>query len=93
MADPELGEIYQQLRALESELDSSEQASRYAERLNAFRERDGFRLQAESEKIMAGLGFTLQEEKPADGPAVQWSTRSVGAREAFALIDRPASHR
>ena len=98
MADPELGEIYQQFRALESQLDSSDHASQYAERLNAYRERDGFRLQAESEKIMAGLGFSPQERNLPMGllssgqRARSELVRLLLSSTDLLLIDEPTNH-
>ncbi len=88
MANPELGAIYRQIRALESQLDSSEQASRYAELLNTYQERDGFRLQAEAEKSWRDLDSAPGEE------TCQWAccpvVNALGpSRQAIALPDRP----
>ena len=62
MANPELGKIYQQFRGLETQLDSCEHASQYAERLNTFQERGGFRLQAEAEKLWPDLDSVRKKE-------------------------------
>ena len=98
MSDPELGEIYQSFRSLESNLDNSEQATRYAECLNAFRERDGFRLQAESEKIMAGLGFSPTDKNlpmrllSSGQRARSELVRLLLTQADLLLIDEPTNH-
>ena len=88
MANPELGMIYQQFRTLETQLDCCEHASRYAEHLNTYQERDGFRLQAEAEKLLDGLGFRPHER---DLPMGLLSSGQRARSELVRLLLSPAN--
>ncbi len=88
MANPELGMIYQQFRALETQLDCCEHASHYAECLNTYQERGGFRLQAEAEKLLDGLGFRPHER---DLPMGLLSSGQRARSELIRLLLSPAN--
>ena len=98
MANPELGAIHRQIRALESQLDSCEQASWYAERLNTYQEQGGFRMAAEAEKVMVGLGFRPEErDLPMGRLSSGQRTRAELVRLLLApsnllLMDEPGNH-
>ena len=62
-ANPGLAEIHHEIRRLESQLDDDERACRYAGLLSAFEEQGGFRLEAEAEKVLDGLGFRSRERE------------------------------
>jgi len=79
-------------------LDDDQRAYRYAELLSVFEEQGGFRLEAESEKVLDGLGFRPQERD------LQVSCLSSGQRALaelakllvapadLLLIDEPTNH-
>jgi len=97
-ACPGLAETHQEIRRLESHLDDDQRAYRYAELLSVFEEQGGFRLEAESEKVLDGLGFRPQERD------LQVSCLSSGQRALaelakllvapadLLLIDEPTNH-
>jgi ATP-binding cassette subfamily F protein 3 len=97
-ANPALAELVQEIRSLEPRLDNADQASRYAGLLIAYEEQGGFRLQAEAEKVLDGLGFNAGERQlPMGKLSSGQRTRAELARLLLApadllLIDEPTNH-
>lgn len=97
-ANPALAKLLQEIRTLESSLGEADHAGRYAILLNAFEECGGFRLQAEAEKVLEGLGFTARERQLS----LQQLSSGQRARAELAklllapadllLIDEPTNH-
>jgi ATP-binding cassette subfamily F protein 3 len=97
-ACPGLAETHREIRRLESHLYDDQRACQYAELLSAFEEQGGFRLEAESEKVLDGLGFRAHERD------LQVSCLSSGQRALaelakllvapadLLLIDEPTNH-
>jgi ATP-binding cassette subfamily F protein 3 len=98
MEDPVLGKLHREIRTLESQLDDANQAGRYADLLNAFEEGGGYRLQAEAQKVLEGLGFKASERAlPMNHLSSGQRARAELARLLLApadllLIDEPTNH-
>ncbi len=97
-ADPALGEMPREIRALESRLDDAERAGRYADLVHLFEERSGFQRQAEAVRVLAGLGFGPRERQlPLSQLSSGQRVRAELARLLVApvdllLIDEPTDH-
>lgn len=97
-ANPSLGEMHRQIRTLESRLDDVDAAGHYVGLLNAYEEQGGFRLQAEAEKVLEGLGFKPDErELPMAHLSSGQRTRAELAKLLLVpgdlvLIDEPTNH-
>ena len=95
---PGLAEIHREIRGLESHLDDEERACRYAELLSAFEEQGGFRLEAESAKVLEGLGFRAQERDlqvaclSSGQRALAELAKLLLAPVDLLLIDEPTNH-
>ena len=97
-ANPVLAELHHEIRRLESQLDDDERACRYVGLLSAFEEQGGFRLEAEAEKVLEGLGFLARER---DLPMARLSSGQRALAELaklllaptdLLLIDEPTNH-
>jgi len=97
-ANPGLGHMHRQIRAMEGRLEDADAAGRYAVLLNAFEEQGGFRLQAEAEKVLEGLSFGHDErELPMAHLSSGQRTRAELAKLLLVpgdllLIDEPTNH-
>ncbi len=60
-ADKRLGEMRGQLNALEANLEQGECAIQYAGLLDSFEQSGGFRFEAETDRVLDGLGFEARE--------------------------------
>jgi ATP-binding cassette subfamily F protein 3 len=97
-ANPRLAEIHHEIRRLESQLDDDERACCYAGLLSAFEEQGGFRLQAEAEKVLEGLGFRSRDRELAMSRlssgqrALAELAKLLLAPTDLLLIDEPTNH-
>jgi ATP-binding cassette subfamily F protein 3 len=97
-ANPRLAEIQREIRSLESQLDDDERACRYAGLLSAFEEQGGFRLEAEAEKVLEGLGFRSRDRELAMARlssgqrALAELAKLLLAPTDLLLIDEPTNH-
>jgi ATP-binding cassette subfamily F protein 3 len=60
-AHPDVGSLRQELRALEKGLNDPTVASRYANLLSLYEAQGGFRAEAETERVLGGLGLDARE--------------------------------
>ncbi|MGC9998393.1 MAG: ribosomal protection-like ABC-F family protein [Terriglobia bacterium] len=97
-ANPGLAEIHHEIRRLESQLDDDERACSYAGLLSAFEEQGGFRLEAEAEKVLDGLGFRSRERElpmahlSSGQRALAELAKLLLAPTDLLLIDEPTNH-
>ena len=97
-ANPVLAELHHEIRRLELQLDDNERACRYAGLLSAFEEQGGFRLEAEAEKVLEGLGFRSRDRELAMARlssgqrALAELAKLLLAPTDLLLIDEPTNH-
>jgi ATP-binding cassette subfamily F protein 3 len=94
----ELAALRGEVRALETRLDDSARATRYAELLNAYDEGGGFQLEVRAEKVLQGLGFSAAErDLPVHFLSAGQRVRAQLAKlllvsSDLLLIDEPTNH-
>jgi len=97
-AHPELGGLRQELRVLEAQLDDSAAALRYANRLSTYEVRGGFEAEAETVRVLEGLGFDARERAlPMAHLSSGQRTRAELAKLLLSpadllLMDEPTNH-
>jgi len=97
-ADPELKKLHNDIGSLESGLYDAERASHYANLLQSYEERGGYRFEAEVRKVLAGLGFSPQERMVTMGclssgqRARAELARLLLAPADLLLMDEPTNH-
>jgi len=97
-ADPELKKLHNDISSLESGLDDGKCASHYADLLESYEARGGYRFEAEARKVLAGLGFSPQDRALTMGRlssglrARAELARLLLAPADLLLIDEPTNH-
>jgi ATPase subunit of ABC transporter with duplicated ATPase domains len=97
-ANQPLAQIRSAVCALERDFEHEECTTRYASLLDAYRAQDGFRFEAETERVLEGLGFDRRERSlPMMHLSSGQRARAELARLLLApadllLMDEPTNH-
>lgn len=93
---PELASLRERIRHLETRLDEPEQALAYADALADYEAADGYALEAEAERILAGLGLAdLQQpmrELSGGQRTLAGLARVLMSSAELLLLDEPTNH-